>query len=76
MVDAQTKITVAGVITDADFHKCIAAGKAIEAKANVEFEVLQFFETQWEEYLRKIASQNKGVFYDHKSSPLVFLNGS
>ena len=71
------KITVAGMITDPNFHKCIAAAKYIEEKASVEIEILQFFETQWEEYLKKIASQNKGVFYDHvKDSPLVFLNGN
>jgi len=29
------KITVAGKITDANFHKCIAAAKAIEAKGGV-----------------------------------------
>ena len=76
MVEAKNKITVAGVITDADFHKCIAAAKAIEEKSNCCVEILQFFETQWEEYLRKIASENKGVFYDHKTSPLVFCNGN
>ena len=71
------KITVAGIITDPNFHKCIAAAKNIEEKAGVQIEILQFFETQWEEYLKKIASQNKGVFYEHgKDSPLVFLNGN
>jgi hypothetical protein len=33
-----------------------------------------FFETQWEEFLRKISSQNKGQFYEHKVSPLVYTN--
>ena len=77
MVEAgKLKITVAGMITDPNFHKCIAAAQAVEKKGGVDIELLQFFETQWEEYLRKIASQNKGVFYDHKSSPLVFFNGN
>ena len=76
MVDAApTKITVAGMITDANFHKCIAAAKAVDKKSRCEVEVLQFFETQWEEYLRTTASTLKGVFYDHKTSPLVYLNG-
>jgi hypothetical protein len=40
----------------------------------VHVEFLQFFETQWEEYLKKTANKLKGVFYSHEESPLVILN--
>ena len=33
-----------------------------------------FFETQWDEYLKKVQTELKGSFYQHKASPLVFLN--
>lgn len=35
---------------------------------------LGFFETQWEEYLKKTANKEKGLFYSHIESPLVILN--
>ena len=35
---------------------------------------MQFFETQWDEYLRKTANKLKGLFYQHTQSPLVILN--
>ena len=59
------KITVAGKIQDAAFHKCVAAAKYLQDQ-NPEFvsiECLQFFETQWEEYIKKTANKLKGVFY-------------
>lgn len=38
-------------------------------------EVLQFFETQWEEYLSKLQVEKKGPFFHHKASaPIVFYN--
>jgi hypothetical protein len=41
----------------------------------VKFEVLQFFETQWEEYLGAIQLEKKGPFFHHKpSAPIVFMN--
>ena len=45
MVEPSTKITVAGKITDANFHKCLAAAKYIEKNSGVKVECLQFFET-------------------------------
>ena len=37
-------------------------------------ECLQFFETQWEEYIKNIAKKLKGVFYQHSGSHLILLN--
>ena len=39
-------------------------------------ECLQFFETQWEEYIKKIANKLKGVFYHHTGNHLIMLNDS
>ena len=41
------KITVAGKITDASFHKCVAAARFLEKEncGKVTAECLQFFET-------------------------------
>ena len=37
--------------------------------------MLQFFETQWEEYLSKLQIEKKGPFFNHKASaPIVFYN--
>ena len=59
------KITIAGKITDAHFHKCVAAARYLERENPdiVTAECLQFFETQWEEFLKKTANRLKGVFY-------------
>ena len=54
-----TKLTVAGRMDDANFHKCASMLKQLSG-GTVEIECLEFFETQWEEFLRKISSQNKG----------------
>lgn len=35
---------------------------------------MQFFETQWEDFLKKTANSLKGVFYQHEASPLIYLN--
>jgi len=69
------KITVAGKINDPFFHKCVVCVRFL-AKENkhVTAECLQFFETQWEEFLKKTANTNKGVFYNHTGSPLIYLN--
>jgi len=37
-------------------------------------EIYQFFQTQWEEHLKKTASEKKGCFYEHTASPLVVLH--
>jgi hypothetical protein len=41
---------------------------------NVRVEILCFFETQWEEYLKKIQTEKKGVFFLHKGPTLLFFN--
>lgn len=38
--------------------------------------MLQFFPTQWNQYLANTQNELKGLFYQHKGSPLVFVNGS
>ena len=67
---------VAGKVNDPSFHKCIAALKFLKKDnpKSVDVTIFQFFETQWEEYLRKIKIEKKGHFYHHKQSPLVFFN--
>ena len=44
---SSVKITVAGKITDAQFHKCVAAARYLEKEnpGKVTAECLQFFET-------------------------------
>lgn len=56
---------LAGKVTDPNFHKCLACLKFLEQDnpKTVTVEILQFFETQWEEYLKKIQSEKKGSFY-------------
>ena len=71
----QYNITLAGKLNDHLFHKCIACLRYLEQEHQglINVTYLQFFETQWEEYLKKTANENKGSFYNHKASPLVFL---
>ena len=70
------KITVAGRIDDPNFHRCVSVANRLEEThyGEVTTEFLQFFETQWEEHLKKVANKLKGVFYSHGQSPLVILN--
>lgn len=70
------KFVLAGKVNDPIFHKCHACLKFLEQDnpKTVEVEVLPFFETQWEEYLKKIQVEKKGSFYHHKQSPLIFYN--
>lgn len=42
----------------------------------IQSSVLQFFPTQWNNYLSNTQNLLKGPFYHHRSSPLVFVNGS
>lgn len=67
---------VAGKVNDPNFHKCVAAVKYLEQDnpGKVTVEVLQFFETQWDEYLKKVQTEKKGSFFTHKPSPLIFYN--
>lgn len=73
---APVKIIVAGKITDAYFHKCVTAARYLEREnpGVVTTECLQFFETQWEEFLKKTANRLKGVFYQHSGNHLIYLN--
>ena len=68
---------LAGKVNDSAFHKCWECLKHLqdERPKEVKFEVLQFFETQWEEYLSKLQVEKKGPFFNHKaSSPIIFYN--
>lgn len=53
---------------------CVAARALAESNPMVSCEINQFFQTQWEEHLRKTASSKKGAFYEHTASPLITLN--
>jgi len=70
------KITVAGKITDPAFHKCVTAVKYLQEQhpETVSSECLAFFETQWEEYIKRTANKLKGVFYHHAGNHLILLN--
>lgn len=72
----QVKITVAGKLDDPHFHKCWQVAQKLEEEfyGEVTIECHHFFETQWEEYLKKTANKLKNDFYSHKESPLVFIN--
>ena len=35
---------------------------------------MEFFECQWEQFVKTTANKLKGVFYDHVESPLIYLN--
>lgn len=72
-----TKITIAGKINDPYFHKAITLGRHLQLKHPdlVHVECLQFFETQWSQFMKKIANNLKGVFYDHdETKTLIYLN--
>ena len=61
-----TKITVAGIIDCPQFHKAKAIALNIEhGHKNVRVECLQFFETQWEQFLKRTANMLQGNFYNH-----------
>lgn len=34
------------------------------------------FPTQWTEYVKSLQQANKGVFYEHKGTMIVFINES
>jgi len=72
------KFTIAGKIQDPAFHKCVTAAKYLQEQnpETVTIECLQFFETQWEEYIKRTANKLKGVFYQHSGSHLIILNDS
>jgi hypothetical protein len=69
-------ITVAGMISDPKFHRSRAIAMALYEAHSEEIAcpiIMEFFETQWEQFLKKTANTYKGVFYEHKASPLVYL---
>jgi len=72
------KITIAGKISDPAFHKCVTAVRHLQEQHPevVTSECLQFFETQWEEYIKKTANKLKGIFYHHAGNHLIMLNDS
>lgn len=58
-------LVLAGKASDPAFHKAASALKYLEQEhpKDVRVEVHQFFETQWEEYLKRIQNEKKGSFY-------------
>ena len=72
---ACVKITVAGQLSDPKYHRAAAIAKSLEAKcpSQVAVTIVEYFECQWRQYLKKIQNTKKGDFYDHRGSPLVFL---
>ena len=72
------KITVAGKISDAAFHKCVTAVRHLQDQYPevISCECLQFFETQWEEYMKKTANKLKNEYYHHAGNHLIMLNDS
>jgi len=69
-------ITVAGKLSDPKFHRSRAIAEALYEKHPDQIAspcVMEFFETQWEQFLKKTANTYKGVFYEHESSPLIYL---
>ena len=72
------KVTVAGQITDPMFHKGVAIVKGLQEAhpEAIDVEILQFHETQWILFLKKLSNDLKGVFYNHnEANPIVYLNG-
>lgn len=47
-------VTLAGIISDEDLHKCQACLKELEARGCVTSETLYFFTTQWDHHLKKL----------------------
>ena len=69
-------ITLAGVISDESYHKCATCIKSLKEihGTKIRSTELTFFPTQWDQYLKKIQNENKGPFYQHKGSPIVFFS--
>ena len=68
-------ISLAGIISDEKFHRCVACVKELQNQGKVMVEVQTFFPAQWDFYLKDMQNRLKGEFYQHKGSPLVVLNG-
>ena len=56
---------MAGELYCAQYHKCLAAVKYLQEEHPevVPSECLPFFQTQWEEYMKRTANKLKGQFY-------------
>lgn len=69
-------ITVAGKISDPKFQRSRAIATSLAAKHadRVQISVMEFFETQWDQFVKKTANRLKGVFYEHRGSPLIYLD--
>jgi hypothetical protein len=69
-------ITLVGVISDEAYHKSAACIKELEKKFEglITSTQMAFFPTQWDNYLKKLQNDKKGLFYEHKGSPIIFLN--
>lgn len=66
------------MINDPMFHKSVCIANQLQANHPelLEVECLQFFETQWILFLKKISNDLKGVFYEHDDKcALIYLNG-
>jgi hypothetical protein len=69
------KITLGGKVSDPNFYKCKTALQWLNRNhKGVEIEIFCLFETQWEEYLKKVQNEKKGVFFNHKAPLLVYIN--
>ena len=71
-----THITVAGKTDDPSFQRsrCIAQALCDLYPDRIQISVMEFFECQWNQFVKSTANKLKGVFYNHSESPLVFLN--
>ena len=74
---AAYRFVLAGKVNDPLYHKCLACLRHLEEERpkEIKVETLQFFETQWEEYLSALQVEKKGPFFNHKAaSPIVYFN--
>ena len=65
------------MINDPMFHKAQTIAKSLADDVHngeVKIECLQFFETQWDLFVKKMSNKLKGDFYNHVDSPLIYLN--
>lgn len=65
------KITIAGKIDDGDFLQAATCARALNSKESIEIEILEFFETEWQQYLKNKTTLDYEKLYCHKTSPLI-----
>ena len=77
MANRSYSLTLAGIVSDVGYQRCLTCLKSIQERypGIISSSVLQFFPSQWEQYLQTVQNDLKGHFYQHKGSPLVILNG-